>query len=115
MGEIKGPEFYRQLYSVDAVHYADEILAVLTALKPPALHVLHGKNTDRCDHLDIEIDSKTHAWKHNAAYMLCCTCKRQTATWPSRAVMIGNKSHFWCLQWDIHRRSHIHGHRGVQN
>ena len=48
MGEIKGPEFYRQLYSVDAVHYADEILPVLKALEPPALHVLHGQSTDRC-------------------------------------------------------------------
>ncbi len=48
MGEIKGPEFYRQLYSVDAVHYADELLAVLKGLKPPALHLLHGQNTDRC-------------------------------------------------------------------
>ena len=48
MGEIKGPEYYRQLYSVDAVHYADEILPVLEGLKAPALHVLHGNNTDRC-------------------------------------------------------------------
>ncbi|CAL5223649.1 g6193 [Coccomyxa viridis] len=46
MGEIKGPDFYRQLYSVDAVHYADELLAVLKGLKPPALHLLHGQNTD---------------------------------------------------------------------
>ena len=51
MGEIKGPEFYKQLYSVDAVYYADEILSVLTDLKPPALHVLHGQNTDRCHSL----------------------------------------------------------------
>jgi len=62
MGEIKGPEYYRQLYGVDAVHYADEILQVLTDLKPPALHVLHGKNTDRCDRLAIKTDSKVHAW-----------------------------------------------------
>ena len=48
MGEIKGLEYYRQLYSVDAVHYADEILPVLEGLKAPALHVLHGQNTDRC-------------------------------------------------------------------
>ena len=47
MGEIKGPDFYRQLYSVDAVHYVDELLSVLTELRPPALHVLYGTNTDR--------------------------------------------------------------------
>ncbi len=47
MGEIKGPDFYRKLYSVDAVHYADEIASVLKGLQPPALHVLHGRNTDR--------------------------------------------------------------------
>lgn len=115
MGEIKGPEYYRQLYSVDAVHYADEILQILTDLKPPALHVLHGKNTDRCDHLGTKNDSKVHAWTHNAAYILCCICKHQKVTWPSGEVMVGDKSHFWRLQWDIHRGSHIHRHRGVQN
>lgn len=49
MGEIKGPKFYQQLYSVDAVHYADELASVLKSLRPPALHMLHGKNTDRLE------------------------------------------------------------------
>ena len=49
MGEIKGPDFYKQLYSVDVVHYADELASVLKSLRPPALHILHGKNTDRSD------------------------------------------------------------------
>ena len=49
MGEIKGPDFYQQLYSVDAVHYADELASVLKSLRSPALHMLHGKNTDRLD------------------------------------------------------------------
>ena len=34
MGDIKGPEFYQQLYSVDAVHYADELASVLKSLQP---------------------------------------------------------------------------------
>lgn len=47
MGEIKGPEHYMERYSVDAVYYADEIADKLQQLKPPALHLLSGVNSDR--------------------------------------------------------------------
>ncbi|BDA48705.1 Xaa-Pro dipeptidase [Coccomyxa sp. Obi] len=46
MGEIKGPEYYRTHYSVDAVFYTDEIAQRLAALDPPQLHVLSGVNSD---------------------------------------------------------------------
>lgn len=48
MGEILGPEHNRLRYSVDAVHYTDEMAEVLRALKAPALHLLSGVNSDRC-------------------------------------------------------------------
>ena len=49
MGEIKGPEHYTARYSVDAVHYADEVADTLRQLKPPALHLLSGINSDRSE------------------------------------------------------------------
>ena len=47
MGEIKGPEYYRQQYCVDAVFYTDEMPDRLAALDPPQLHLLSGINSDR--------------------------------------------------------------------
>ncbi|CAL8463429.1 g2963 [Coccomyxa elongata] len=46
MGEIKGPEYYRTHYSVDAVFYTDEMAQRLAALEAPQLHVLSGVNSD---------------------------------------------------------------------
>jgi hypothetical protein len=47
MGEIKGPECYRQQYCVDAVFYTDEMKDRLAALKAPQIHLLSGINSDR--------------------------------------------------------------------
>ncbi|KAK9917777.1 hypothetical protein WJX75_008067 [Coccomyxa subellipsoidea] len=46
MGEIKGPECYRQQYCVDAVFYTDEMKDRLAALKAPQIHLLSGINSD---------------------------------------------------------------------
>lgn len=47
MGEIKGPDYYRKHYSVDAVFYTDEMSVRLAALNAPQLHLLSGVNSDR--------------------------------------------------------------------
>eukprot|EP00873_Tetraselmis_striata_P011670 jgi/Tetstr1/431934/TSEL_021422.t2 len=49
MGAIDSPEFNRDKYGVDEVHYVDEMAAVLRAAEPPCLHTLAGTNTDRQD------------------------------------------------------------------
>ncbi len=59
MGEIKGPEYYRTHYSVDAVFYTDEMAQCLAALDAPQLHVLSGVNSDRW--LSICISQNCHA------------------------------------------------------
>jgi len=46
MGAIDSPEFNRDKYGVDEVHYVDEMAAVLRAAEPPCLHTLAGTNTD---------------------------------------------------------------------
>ena len=48
MGKLKSLEEWRAKYGVDAVHWVDEMADVIRGLQPPCLHVLHGKNTDRC-------------------------------------------------------------------
>ncbi|KAL3139068.1 hypothetical protein ABBQ32_005865 [Trebouxia sp. C0010 RCD-2024] len=47
MGPIKGLDDYKAIYAVDEVHYADDMERVLSELKPVALHLLCGTNTDR--------------------------------------------------------------------
>ncbi len=47
MGHIHGPEHMKERYAVDNVYYSEDIAAKLTELKPPALHVLSGINSDR--------------------------------------------------------------------
>lgn len=46
MGPIDTPEFTKEKYAVDEVHYVDELASVLKAAAPPCLHTLAGKNTD---------------------------------------------------------------------
>jgi Xaa-Pro dipeptidase len=46
MGHIQPPEHFREHYAVDDVRYADEIAAVLGGVKPAALLLLEGVNTD---------------------------------------------------------------------
>lgn len=46
MGRIHSPSDFQQLYEVDEVRYVDELATVLSSLKPNALYLLHGKNSD---------------------------------------------------------------------
>ncbi|KAK9815595.1 hypothetical protein WJX72_006529 [[Myrmecia] bisecta] len=46
MGQIPGPDAMRTKYGVSEVHYVDEMASVLQQLKPAALHVLNGVNSD---------------------------------------------------------------------
>ena len=46
MGRIQPPEHFREHYAVDDVRYADEIAAVLQAMKPSVLLLLEGTNSD---------------------------------------------------------------------
>ena len=47
MGHIHGPEQKKERYAVDHVFYTEEMPHKLAELDPPALHVLHGINSDR--------------------------------------------------------------------
>lgn len=47
MGHIHGPEHMRERYAVDDVFYTEQMPDKLAELDPPALHVLHGVNSDR--------------------------------------------------------------------
>ena len=52
MGEIQGPEHYRQRYSVDAVCTMQTRLPRRCgSSNPPALHLLSGINSDRCSEI----------------------------------------------------------------
>ncbi|KAL3130945.1 hypothetical protein ABBQ38_000268 [Trebouxia sp. C0009 RCD-2024] len=46
MGPIKGLDDYKAKYAVDEVHYTEDMERVLSELKPAALHLLCGTNTD---------------------------------------------------------------------
>lgn len=46
MGRIQPLEHFLERYAVDEVRYADEIASALSGLKPEALLLLHGKNSD---------------------------------------------------------------------
>ncbi|XP_015667571.1 xaa-Pro dipeptidase [Protobothrops mucrosquamatus] len=46
MGKIHPPEYYKEKYSVNEVHYTDEIASVLASKNPPVLLTLRGVNTD---------------------------------------------------------------------
>ena len=46
MGRILPPDHFRAAYGVDAVHYVDEIAAVLAATGATTLYLLEGRNTD---------------------------------------------------------------------
>ena len=48
MGPLRGPTDYQQMLGVDEVHYIDEIVDWLKKSGTPCLHVLDGKNSDRC-------------------------------------------------------------------
>jgi hypothetical protein len=43
MGPIDTPEFTKEKYAVDEVHYVDELVSVLKAAAPPCLHRLVGQ------------------------------------------------------------------------
>ncbi|XP_074014029.1 xaa-Pro dipeptidase isoform X2 [Numenius arquata] len=46
MGKIHPPEFFKNKYAVDEVHYVHEISGVLASKKPAVLLTLRGVNTD---------------------------------------------------------------------
>lgn len=48
MGPVRNLTYYLQKYGVDEVHYVDEMATVLKQMAPPALHMLHGRDSDRC-------------------------------------------------------------------
>ncbi|XP_014674802.1 PREDICTED: xaa-Pro dipeptidase-like [Priapulus caudatus] len=46
MGKLQGLEQFKTKYSVDTVHYIDDISSVLASKTPSCLLTLHGLNTD---------------------------------------------------------------------
>ncbi|KAL6769149.1 hypothetical protein ACKKBF_B17655 [Auxenochlorella protothecoides x Auxenochlorella symbiontica] len=46
MGPVRNLTYYLQKYGVDEVHYVDEMAMVLKQMAPPALHMLHGRDSD---------------------------------------------------------------------
>ncbi|KFM24391.1 Xaa-Pro dipeptidase [Auxenochlorella protothecoides] len=46
MGPVRNLTYYLQKYGVDEVHYVDEMATVLKQMAPPALHMLHGRDSD---------------------------------------------------------------------
>ncbi|XP_057291704.1 xaa-Pro dipeptidase-like [Hydractinia symbiolongicarpus] len=50
MGKIHPCEHFKELYSVDEVHYTHQIASKLEKLKPKSLLTLHGLNTDSGNH-----------------------------------------------------------------
>ncbi|XP_010211818.1 PREDICTED: uncharacterized protein LOC104566704 [Tinamus guttatus] len=46
MGKIHPPEYFKEKYAVDEVHYVTEIASILASKKPSTLLTLRGVNTD---------------------------------------------------------------------
>ncbi|XP_030060295.1 xaa-Pro dipeptidase [Microcaecilia unicolor] len=63
MGKIHPPEYFKETYAVDEVHYTDQIAPVLTSKKPSVLYTLRGVNTDSgnvCKEASFEGISQFH-------------------------------------------------------
>lgn len=54
MGPLLSPRDYRSIYAVDAVHYVEDMASVLESLNPSCLHVMEGKNPDRCSPISFK-------------------------------------------------------------
>nr|XP_033797154.1 xaa-Pro dipeptidase [Geotrypetes seraphini] len=63
MGTIHPPEYFKEKYALDEVHYTDQIVPVLTSKKPSLLYTLRGVNTDSgnvCKEASFEGISQFH-------------------------------------------------------
>jgi hypothetical protein len=49
---LKTPEFFKTRYGVDRVHYTDEIVTILNQLRPSALLIMNGVNSDSKSHFE---------------------------------------------------------------
>ncbi|KAL5252365.1 hypothetical protein ACHWQZ_G015214 [Mnemiopsis leidyi] len=52
MGELKTPEYFKKRYGVDRVNYTDEMVTILSQLRPSALLIMDGVNSDSKSHFE---------------------------------------------------------------
>ena len=49
---LKTPEYFKKRYGVDRVNYTDEMVPILNQLRPSALLIMNGVNSDSKSHFE---------------------------------------------------------------